>query len=681
MNARQTLLGVSILLGLAACSGGSSTGDATGTGDVVSAAVVSCDGSCADSTTFLTTADVQTILAQAIQEAQAQNANATIAVVDRVGNVLAVYRMGDPLDREVLVATSVDAAGNAIIDSGLEGIRLPTAALPFQLDDQVAITKAVTGAYLSSEGNAFSSRTASQIVQENFNPGEMNQPAGPLFGVQFSQLSCSDFTMDGDTVGVGPRRSPLGLSADPGGLPLYKAGTVVGGIGVVADGLYSIDKLISDNDRSVDEMTAYAGTFNYAAPVDRRGDRITVDGKTFRFSDVEFSDLMSSPASATAFASIPASVGALTDVTGYTDGTIKTGLAFGQPASGIRADTGTFPGLDAFVFVDASNANRYPPTAGTAIGGAELTANEVLVLLQEALDVANRARAQIRTPLGTQARVSIAVVDTEGEIVGMVRTRDAPIFGSDVSIQKARTAALFSSTNAAAFLQSLPDALYINTDDSGVSVRASIPIGDYVTAAQSFIGPTALADGTAFSDRAGGNLSRPFFPDGLMGTPAGPFSKVGGSWSVFSTGMQLDTVMNGLLQHVLFVATKGTVVPLDQTDNCAGIEISPALAFSNVVTNARMANGSQIFPGSVPVYRGNTLIGGIGVSGDGIDQDDMISFLGLYNAGVRLSGAINTAPEALRADNLTPQGTRLRFIQCPQAPFLDTDEHNVCEGK
>jgi len=30
---------------------------------------------------------------------------------------------------------------------------------------------------------------------------------------------------------VGPQRSPLGLAADPGGLPLYKNGTVVGGVG------------------------------------------------------------------------------------------------------------------------------------------------------------------------------------------------------------------------------------------------------------------------------------------------------------------------------------------------------------------------------------------------------------------------------------------------------------------
>ena len=35
------------------------------------------------------------------------------------------------------------------------------------------------------------------------------------------------------------------------------------------------------------------------------------------------------------------------------------------------------------------------------------------------------------------------------------------------------------------------------------------------------------------------------------------------------------------------------------------------------------------FPGSTAVYVGNSLKGGFGVSGDGVDQDDMIAFLGV----------------------------------------------------
>lgn len=662
---------------LSACSGGSSTSDADGSDNV------DCSGHCADTPVNLTVADVEIILAQAIAEAQAQGVDATIAVADRVGNVLAVYRMGAAVDRGVLLATETNSSGNAIVDSGLEGISLPTTGIALNIDDQAAISKAITGAYLSSEGNAFSTRTASQIVQENFNPGEMNQPAGPLFGVQFSQLSCSDFTIDSGVIGHGPKRSPLGLSADPGGFPLYKNGTPVGGIGVIADGLYSIDKVISDSDRNSDEMIAYAGTYNYAAPVDRRGDRITADGKTFRFSDVDFSDLLSTPSSAATFASIAPAVGTLLAVTGYSDGTIHDGLAFGQPVSGIRADTASFSAsLDAFVFVDAGNTNRYAAKAGT---DGLLTANQVQVTLEEALSVANRARAQIRRPLGSQARVTITVVDTLGEILGVVRTRDAPVFGSDVSIQKARTAAFFSSSGASSFLNGQPPAKYftiVNDTDTSLTETASIPLGDYVTAAQNFIpDAAALTNGAvAFSDRAGGNLSRPTYPDGLEGRVHGPFSKAAGSWSVFSTGLQLDLVINGIFQHILSVATAGAIA--DATDRCSGIDFDPAtLAFTATGTTNEMANGSQIFPGSVPIYSGGTLVGGIGVSGDGVDQDDMISFLGVHNAGVRLAGAINNAPAAMRADNLTPQGVRLRYVQCPQAPYLDSDVDNVCEGK
>ena len=42
-------------------------------------------------------------------------------------------------------------------------------------------------------------------------------------------------------------------------------------------------------------------------------------------------------------------------------------------------------------------------------------------------------------------------------------------------------------------------------------------------------------------------------------------------------------------------------------------------------TIPELRNGLQIFAGSVPIYRGSTLIGAVGVSGDGIDQDDFIA--------------------------------------------------------
>jgi len=602
------------------------------------------------------------VIAQAVAEAQARGVDATIAVVDRVGNVLAVFRMS-----AAAASVTVTSPG-AAADGGLEGVNI----VP---DSLAAIAKAVTAAYLSTEGNAFSTRTASQIVQDHFNPQDNLQPAGPLFGVQFSQLPCSDLVTrySGGVPDAGPHRSPLGLAADPGGLPLYKAGTPVGGVGVISDATYSLDADIFDVDADVDELIAVAAASGLAAPAERRANRIAVDGRTLRFSDASSKDLFGDPSTAPAFAGINNVAGVLLAVPGYVAASISAGTAFGHAASGIRPDTLDYAGLDAFVLVDAANAERYRPIAGTD-GAMALTAIEVQAILSEALTLANKSRAQIRRPLGTAARVSISVVDSNGVVLGLVRGRDAPVFSIDVSLQKARTAAFFSSAAAAAALNGVPPATYLN---GGLVVLRKEALSQYVTAAQTFLGlPAALSDGAvAFSDRAGGNLSRPYFPDGVTGAPPGPFSKPPGQWSPFSTGLQLDLVYNAIVQHVGFVLTVAPDVPT----NCTGIDgFDNAFATAGVI--GQLANGTQIFPGSVPIYRGTQLIGAIGVSGDGVDQDDMIAFLGVHKAGKNLGGLGNAA-KAMRADTLTPQGTRLRYVNCPITPFIDSDEQNVCEGK
>ena len=89
--------------------------------------------------------------------------------------------------------------------------------------------------------------------------------------------------------------------------------------------------------------------------------------------------------------------------------------------------------------------------------------------------------------------------------------------------------------------------------------------------------------------------------------------------------------------------------------------------------------------GGVPIYRNvgssSQLIGAIGVSGDGVDQDDMIAFLGLSNAAALLGNGLGQAPAARRADSLRLAGGQLRYVQCPQAPFNNSSEQNVCLGQ
>lgn len=664
------LIGVSLLV---ACGGGSNTGSDTGTspGPGTGNGDSGCAGSCANANSFLTPDDIRKVIAQAVNEAQGQNAPATITVVDRVGNVLGAYRMAN-----YRVTQKVNSGRG--VTGGLEGVDIPS--------ELTAIAKAITSVYFSSEGNAFTSRTAGQVAQEHFNPGDITAPAGPLFGVQFSQLPCSDISARFNGVGpsAGPHRSPIGIAADPGGVPLYKNGVPVGAIGVSADDTYGVDTNAGDVDRNIDEYIALAGTFGFAAPQDRRADRITAGGLTLRFTDGEFSNLSRDPATAPAFATLGPAAGAVFPIPAFFSGTISRGLAFGQVESGIRADPVNFPGLDAFVVDDGTGVNRFPARAGTD-GGSALSASEVQILLKESLKVANRTRAQVRKPLGSPAGETVVIVDTNGVVLGIVRSRDALVDAVDVTTQKARTAAFFSGAFAAADIASVPPVDYLagtldlaNGRVAFTTTTSSDP-ADYVTALRAFLpSATALGDGAiAYSNRTVGNLSRPFYPDGVQGRPPGPLSEPIANWSVFKTGLELDLdFKQASLFLVFYLQQIGLTVSLNGADlpalgeaprNCTGIN--------------RLPNGITLFGGSFPIYRGNTLIGAVAASGDGTDQSDLVAFLGLHNAGVALAGAIGNAPPAIRADTLVPQGARLGYVQCPQSPFIDSTEQYACEGK
>ena len=84
-------------------------------------------------------------------------------------------------------------------------------------------------------------------------------------------------------------------------------------------------------------------------------------------------------------------------VTGYFAGTVIDGIPWADVRSGFVRDTTTpdFVGLNAYVVADSAGVNRFPVMAGTL-----MTAPEVSRILAEGLRIANRARAQIRLPLG-----------------------------------------------------------------------------------------------------------------------------------------------------------------------------------------------------------------------------------------------------------------------------------------
>ncbi|MEO6654916.1 MAG: heme-binding protein, partial [Pyrinomonadaceae bacterium] len=125
----------------------------------------------------LSLSDVQIIIAQAVSKAVALNQKVTVSVTDKEGNLLGTFAMTGTTPTTLI--RSVGRAGQ-----GLENVVVPAAA--------AANSKAGTAGIFSAGGNAFTTRTASFIIQEHFPPGIGNRPGGPLYGVQFSTLPCSD---------------------------------------------------------------------------------------------------------------------------------------------------------------------------------------------------------------------------------------------------------------------------------------------------------------------------------------------------------------------------------------------------------------------------------------------------------------------------------------------------------
>jgi hypothetical protein len=70
-------------------------------------------------------------------------------------------------------------------------------------------------------------------------------------------------------------------------------------------------------------------------------------------------------------------------------------------------------------------------------------------------------------------------------------------------------------------------------------------------------------------------------------------------------------------------------------------------------------NGIVFFAGSSPLYRGNEIVGGLGVSGDGIEQDDYVTY---FAAGNFLP------PMNLWADRVIVDGVRLPMFKFPRHP-------------
>src|SRR6266481_4968823 len=211
----------------------------------------------------LQTSDVQNIVQAAVNSV---NADMTVAVVDRAGFALGVFRTQ---------SAPVTAVGNF-----------------GQLQDanEVAVALARTGAFFSNDQAPLSSRTVRFISGIHFPPGVMNQPPADLYGIENTNRGCTlinDPAFEnkippslalgggfglGVTTGKAAITDSNATTVNPGGVPIFYKNVVVGGIGVVT----------TSNNLNVAEFAAFAGsTTARGGPADTFGPTPAAPGVVF----------------------------------------------------------------------------------------------------------------------------------------------------------------------------------------------------------------------------------------------------------------------------------------------------------------------------------------------------------------------------------------------------------------
>lgn len=595
-------------------------------------------GNAATPNTDLTAAEVEQIILRAISEAQAQNVPMAVAVTDREGEVLGVFTTG-PRDRN----------GDGIQEVVGEG------------QIQTAISQALTAAAFQSEGDAFTTRTAFFIVQGNFPPGVDQTAGGPLFGVQDSSQPNSDghiigFDQNGTAVGTG-------ITGVLGGIPLFKQGTPVGGVGVAtvaAVQTLTVNNLGSDatpsptlvtplQDEVAETIARAAAGPQFEAPPQIQATNVFVDGIGFPFVSLGSPPPPGTTIAAT-ISALPANAGLIDPrfpvrasplIAETAQGNffgIRTNQRFlgrivaprgaaaftnvDRPATVVLSTASlTFQGVPIQTMATRNSPGgpleiRYPAIDGVDPSPVQggLTAAEVNQILDQAAASANRSVAGIRLPRGKSVVVHISVVDRRGNILGLARMADGTLFSSDVAVQKARTAAFFSTDGT----EGLP--------------------------------PCAI------TPRAIGFLAQPFFPPGIPATEPGPLVRLRDLVNRGKVTIEIPpsfTTINPPARPPSDGTTDENPLAggFQRFNDYAGVASPTSLQFIRGIIAARgglalfqdrpdttppfvspgLQNGIQTFPGGVPLYKGNILVGALGISGDGVDEDDQAAFEGAAN--------------------------------------------------
>ncbi len=257
-------------------------------------------------------------------------------------------------------------------------------------------------------------------------------------------------------------------------------------------------------------------------------------------------------------------------------------------------------------------------------GGEVLEQEDVERIIAQCVDSANITRAQVRLPLGSSAKIIATVVDTRGLILAHYRMEDTLTDAIDVVPAKARSTVYYCRPGGP-----FANALVNNGFD--------FPFGDAWAGFPT--DPTGQDRGVALTTRTLGFLSQPFYPPGIGGT--------------FSQAEYIAALPN-------FTPAAGNTAP-GPLYNLALLNQLPQQVnrWGNEAPDPGYQNGLTFFPGSVPLYKNGQLVGALGVSGDGVEQNDLIAFEG---------GAGFEPPPELRIDNFEFDGVRLPYLKFPETP-------------
>ena len=604
---------------------------------------------------------------------------------------LAAVFAGDPqlsiidvqqlLDRASAATPSEDAIIVVVDRQGIIlGVRteanVPTidlATLVFSIDGAVA--KARTAAYFSNNQGVLTSRTVRFISQTtiterevnanpsitdlsstiagpgfvapiglggHFPPGVMHTPPVDLFGIEHTNRDSVDSYPGGagrfnaDYVSAAqeinapgsygvqselmPDALPRGIATLPGGIPLYRdtdgngiGDTVVGGIGVFfpgPDGYASFEQGFVHGDGKSTTARTNAALVEEAEVIALTaiGSSVQAGIKATPVGGVPPVEGIDLP-----FPRIDL-VGITLEAIGPTAG-IEGVRQIKQLAA--RLGPGTVNGSDQPVTPAATLQKGTAVPTGWLVAahdGAGLTAADVTKIITQGITEANRVRAAIRVPLGTRTKMVFAVTDTTGAVLGLYRMDDATYFSLDVAVAKARNLAYYNDPTA---LQ--PEDRVIPKQNPAVNPR-----------------------GVAFTARTFRFLVEPRYPSGVDGTKPGQFSILN------------ETSIN-----------RKNAENLGAPAAASSFQTAQGYDSFNIGTNFHEMksvnqNGVVFFPGSSGVYKNGVLVGGLGVSGDGVDQDDVVATAAIKGYA---------APTSLRADQFTYRNVRLPYNKFLRNPY------------